>query len=65
MKQIIKTIAFIAASAAVLASCAKEVEQITNDASVSGDNMVEITINAKVIFFTEYHRTARFYISHN
>ena len=28
-------------------------------------NAVEITINAKVIFFTEYHRTARFYISHN
>ena len=28
-------------------------------------NAVEITINAKVIFFTEYHRTARFYITHN
>ena len=28
-------------------------------------NAVEITIDAKVIFFTEYHRTARFYITHN
>ena len=28
-------------------------------------NAVEVTINAKVIFFTEYHRTARFFISHN
>lgn len=26
---------------------------------------IEITINADVILFTKYHRTARFYIKHN